>query len=373
MYKYLIPVLVFSLGFPTAHAESKDHSAARVDIDRPEIEVALDSSEPMKELETGYMPAKAINRAPPLYPRSRAAKAHAGMVELSFMVGPDGRIFETIPLRSTHKAFERNAVDAVNQYVYAPATLDGVPIASRETIRVVFAMMREKDAVVPEFHKLYRSINKQLKKPRVDVPLIQNHIKRLRNTNNLSIYSLAQIAKLEVIFGQDHSSDEDYLEALQMLILFEGMLDEQASFLPTELLISLKQKIIDLNLQLGRFAESVSEYEELALEDEQAASVFDQAIEQIRDLRKLKRSHAQNTKIVANRHTEISLIGDRVKLRSVTGTLEALKFRCSAKFFETPFELEKEYEIPDEWGHCHMEIVGEPGSTAEVIQSYSKA
>ncbi len=173
------------------------------------------------------------------------------------------------------------------------------------------------------------------------MPLIQNLINRLRDTNNLSIYSLAQIAKLEVIFGQDHFSDEDYLEVLQMFLLFEGMLDEEASFLPTELLISLKQKIIDLNLQLGRFAESVSEYEELALEDEQAASVFDQAIEHIRDLRKLNHSHAQNTKIVANQHTEINLIGDRVKLRSVTGTLEALKFRCSAKFFETPFELEK--------------------------------
>ncbi len=163
MYKYLIPFLVFSLGFPTAHAESEDHPPARVNIDRPEIEVALDSSEPTKEIQTGYMPAKAIKRAPPLYPRSRQAKAHAGMVELAFMVGTDGRIFETIPLRSTHKAFEKNAVDAVNQYVYEPATLDGVPIETRETIRIVFAMMREKDAVVPEFHKLYRSINKQLK------------------------------------------------------------------------------------------------------------------------------------------------------------------------------------------------------------------
>jgi len=68
-----------------------------------------------------FSPPEYIERPAPKYPKSQVRKGSAGAVEVSLMVGSDGRPFDVVVLRSSDEDFEKTSVRAVEKYVFSPA------------------------------------------------------------------------------------------------------------------------------------------------------------------------------------------------------------------------------------------------------------
>jgi len=83
--------------------------------------------------------ARPIHRVEPVYPALARQMRIAGVVELQGVIGTDGRIHE-LRVLSGHPMLVKAAVDAVNQWIYAPTILNGQAVEVAAPITVNFKL-----------------------------------------------------------------------------------------------------------------------------------------------------------------------------------------------------------------------------------------
>jgi TonB family protein len=77
----------------------------------------------------------------PEYPDIARRQGVSGVVSLSVTIGADGRIKTVKPLAGP-ELLRRSAMDAVKQWVYTPATVNGRPVDSEKQLDVTFSLPR---------------------------------------------------------------------------------------------------------------------------------------------------------------------------------------------------------------------------------------
>ena len=82
-------------------------------------------------------PAQILRRKDPEYPRLAKDSGAKGVVEMLATVGADGRV-KSVKILKGHPLLQRAASDAVMQWVYSPAILNGTPIESQAQIVLNF-------------------------------------------------------------------------------------------------------------------------------------------------------------------------------------------------------------------------------------------
>ena len=71
---------------------------------------------------------QAVTRTPPVYPYAMRRDRVSGSVTLVFVIDEDGRVREPRVEESTHREFERPALEAVRQWRFEPGIRDGEPV-----------------------------------------------------------------------------------------------------------------------------------------------------------------------------------------------------------------------------------------------------
>lgn len=83
--------------------------------------------------------AKVVRQVQPGYPQLAYRRRLAGWVEIQFTVGVNGRVSDVQVLRADpQRMFDREAVRAVEQWMFEPALRDGVPVPSTLSRRIEF-------------------------------------------------------------------------------------------------------------------------------------------------------------------------------------------------------------------------------------------
>lgn len=113
---------------------------------------------------TSFTEAAPTKREPPAYPTSQRAANNAGVVELLVMVATDGAPFATMVTRSSKPQFEKAALNAIADYQFSPALLNGEPVESSYNLRIILMMQERSDAVTPKFENRYRAARAELEK-----------------------------------------------------------------------------------------------------------------------------------------------------------------------------------------------------------------
>ena len=90
-------------------------------------------------LSAGITPPPKVHDVRPVYPPIALSARVEGTVILEATVDVDGRVSEARILRSL-PLLDQPAVDAVRQWVYTPARLDGVPVPVIITVTVSFTL-----------------------------------------------------------------------------------------------------------------------------------------------------------------------------------------------------------------------------------------
>jgi protein TonB len=88
-------------------------------------------------------PLVAMVRVEPVYPARASEKGLNGFVTVRFDVNPDGTVSNVAVVESTHRVFEKAAVNAAKKFRYKARVVDGIPqTTSGVQSRFVFEMER---------------------------------------------------------------------------------------------------------------------------------------------------------------------------------------------------------------------------------------
>jgi protein TonB len=99
------------------------------------------AAEPTPRVKVGSVVnmARLVRRIEPVYPPLARQARISGTVELTGIIGVDGRIRE-LQVLNGHPLLARAAVDAVRQWVYEPTLLNGKPVEVIAPITVNFVL-----------------------------------------------------------------------------------------------------------------------------------------------------------------------------------------------------------------------------------------
>lgn len=90
---------------------------------------------------TGEMVAPVrIAKVDPVYPNAARIARMSGKVVVQAVIGLDGRVESTEILASTSPLFDAAAMEAVRQWRYTPATMNGRPVRVYFSVRVEFVL-----------------------------------------------------------------------------------------------------------------------------------------------------------------------------------------------------------------------------------------
>lgn len=315
-----------------------------------------------------FVKPRPLVRAQPVYPESRAEKAHDGIVKVSMMVSPSGVVYAPVARMSTHPEFEKSAMKAVLKYTFEPATLNGVPIDSHFQIDVVYAIDGAKDAVSRQFSKAYSSAKKELAKDKPSQNKLDSKIRKLRSSYYLTHYSLAHLATLELSYAAKFGSDSSQLAAFEKLFLFDRRIGGTEKLLNNDLLLWAKQSVLALRLRLGQLDVAYKEYLTLRETDSASVSAFKESMVTVRDILVMGKPFEQKIALGKRGYREVYLVATKFGLEATSGEIEKLTFRCQKGFSEVDYQADSEYEVPEKWGQCWMQVTGAKQTTASLIQ-----
>jgi protein TonB len=112
-----------------------------VTVKQPDPRPKPDATEPRRVRTSSIELARVIHRVEPTYPPVARMAHVSGTVELTGVIGTDGRIRELKAL-SGNPLLVRAAIDAVSQWIYAPPILNGERVEVIAPITVNFRLDR---------------------------------------------------------------------------------------------------------------------------------------------------------------------------------------------------------------------------------------
>ena len=361
-------ILTFIIFVAAVNGSTEAEDLGSLEI-APELTKALESGDlKLLEPEPGYQPPSPTLRNPPVYPFRQQRKSQGGIVEIVFMVSEKGTTFSAMVVDSTHPEFEPAAIEAVNNYLYEPATVNGKPVDSVSEIRIMFAMRDSKDAATPRYSRLYRRAKASLSSDNPDRQKIRKTLDNMADEDFLSNYTLAYLYLLEYSFAEKFLGKSDQLQALRKLLLFEGKVEEKNQLLDAATMKSIRMNILQLLIQLGFYGEARNEFYWLNKELPDAAKPFESAMSQVYE--KLKQGGVIARPIeIPDRGYDFHYLTKRsFEIDVAAGQIEKLNFYCTQKFGTMSFIPASNYQVPEDWGSCNVQIVGEPKTKATLYQ-----
>lgn len=315
-----------------------------------------------------YLKAEAISRPSPRYPESRARLSHGGLVEVIFMVDKHGKPYDVLVTSSTHEDFEEKAVQALASYVYKPASIKGVAVDSSQALVIKFQMENAVPKVSKDFRRLYNRSKKAIASEKSNPENARKLLGRLKETPYLSSYALAYVHLLEWEYANKFQGVQERLFALDRVLLFERQAGKGGQFLVDDQRIAILQALLTQRLEVGALADAFEVYDELKHHYPGSEKPFESLIQIASETVESGKPFLTKIDISERGFDLIELLGTTFLFQDVEGSLEQIKLRCQAKSATLPFSDASEYQVPSGWGECSLQIDGQEGTKASLVQ-----
>ena len=130
------------------------------------------------------------------------------------------------------------------------------------------------------------------------------------------------------------------------------------------------ERLISIELQTNDYVGAVSNIETLlGMISPEQAQPYRNVLSQIEDIKSGDAAFAMK-EILSDRGTRhLELFKGTFYFDQVEGSIEQIKLRCQQKFLSFDFNIENSYSIPASYGTCKMEIIGDPNTTFNLVQS----
>jgi TonB family protein len=331
---------------------------------------ALALAQELQPVETeAYIPIAPISRVNPNYPRQALTTGKEGWVRLSFVVSETGDVEEPmIEDSSGVEEFELAALEAISNWRYTPATLNGDPVAqSMQHTTITFRLEGAATGATPQFERAYRKIRQLLDAG--DYAVAEQSIEELELGGRHNMYEDALFWALKYGYLEGVQSP-DTAEKIRALELALGHEDDEV--LPSTIFVAAAQRLYVLQVQAIDLSAARQIFERLRDSAHGKRSSQHAAV-----IAQLTPTYEQIEQVIAGRETlpvkaEIDRYGywhhDLMRrsfsLADVNGRIESVSVRCErgTRLYEN-YPDDAVWHVPESWGECGAYIKGESGTT----------
>jgi TonB family protein len=337
------------------------------------IPALLFAQEPQTVEGETFVPITPIERMNPSYPTRALQHGNSGWVMVSFVVSETGEVEEAMIEDSSGAVFEDVALGAVSKWRYAPATINGKPVAqSMVKTRILFELEGTAKGVTREFQGSYRKIRDLLDagdyaaaKPLLD----EIETEGRHNLYEDALFWALKYGYLEAVQSADAAAKRRALE------LALGHQDD--SLLPADTFIAAAQRLyvlqvqaVDLSAARATFERlRDSEYAKRSSQHARAVAELTPAYEQIERVIAGSALLKVKGEIGDHAYWVHDLMRRAFSMADVNGDIAALDVRCErgTRRYNT-YPVDDVWVVPESWGKCGLYINGERGTTFTLVE-----
>ena len=342
--------------------------AAAPEVQADDTQQALEA---IIESSRKLVPAKSIERTAPKYPLAELRKGREAWVRVAYCIDESGETQNVSILDSVGGAkFDKAALATVKEWKFEPALIDGEPSwQSRNQVYISFALSGDNKGASKRFASQFKKLGKLIDKKELEEA--DELFWHVHDNYDLSLYELsklwAQRVRYEGMTGDLYRLDM----ALHRATASKGEWIDRRSYIR---LLKLRAQV---EVNIGQYAAAIEAFEELADaagEDSEEVKALRPVIDKLRDLiggdqvlRIPAKVRTRNECNSCNNSWTFTPVRNAFALTSIAGKLTSVELRCDHKRFESEVSDLVEWNIPDDWGSCSVNIYGDPGTTFDVL------
>lgn len=338
---------------------------ARADEDIPAYKVLTCNANCPRRVD-----AKLLDPSTPVYPQVEIHRLAEAMVDISYTIATDGSTKGAVveQLIGPHD-FAENALYAIAQRRYQPATEDGKPVEQNTRTRFTFLIRDADKGARPAVITNYQAATALARNGDAAGEIAA--LKAIQGQADLNFYERTMV-NFALALAQAKTGDFDAaLDAARMATILHGQfLDSRAR----ESAIRLR---IELEAHAGELAEAFAWFEILktsvavAADDPQAQLVA-----------KLHAAIDDRAPLVANAKVpqppreavwQHTLLRRNFTFGQTSGALDRFDLRCDQHGIESPVSDKAEWTVPGSWTGCVIYVHGAPGASFEFVESQPPA
>lgn len=330
----------------------------------PEAAPAEESS--VNQLDAFVMP-RPVERAAPKYPWFARTRGEEGWVHLNFMVSTHGEPYEITVIDSMgHEDFQNEALEAVKQWKYEPALYRGRAIDAGVTVALGFELQGPGAGARPSFVRAYRKAADL-----VETGSEADVLGVLKGLEPRNLYEDAFLSILNYRFALRFGTLDQQIVWLRRAVMrVVDSAGESRHYVDSKQLRGLYFNLVAHELEANDFAAAIEHAEFLkslkpTAEQQQK---LDAILPEVLKLKDDDRSYSVTGTVADDNDWHIRLFKDDFQVDVKNGEIAELKLRCDRRYIGVRFDPELVYSIVPEAGDCRLEVIGNPGTTFELIQ-----
>jgi TonB family protein len=298
---------------------------------------------------------------PVSYPDSEQGRGGEGWVELNFMVDPAGKPYEVSVIESTgNAAFDNAAIKVVEKSVFDPARIGDRTVDSGMNLKVIFTMQSPATAARREFIATYKLLSKALDagdRARADDLLANLAVRNLYEDR----YRQLALAT----YAQKWGTEQEQRNALKHALAGE----KRPLYLEKNVYVQVLNNLLQLQLKTLDLGGALKTWEQLRDSGGKESIVrWQGTMAKVQALR----SEPNEVRVPGRiEHSSwfLELFKNHFSLDLRSGQVSDIKLRCQKQYLLFRYEPGVQYEVKGKNDECTLELVGEPGTTFELVQS----
>lgn len=302
------------------------------------------------------------------YPYGQARENSSGVVQLIFMVDKEGKPFEIMIANSSLPAFSNAAIYAVRKWEFSTATLKGEPVESKQRLRYKFQITQQKQGASPSFTKYYRRLMEELRESEPNREVATKYIKKMNKASIRNLYALTYAGLAWFEYSKKFGTDADQISALKDIVLFDVEEEKEQRVLSDNATFTVMDTLLKLLLNNNRYSEYLNYYEIFKPMDPKINETFSGTVDKVKKLQTGTQAFSQKLEIGELGFTHLDLFKRIFYFETKLGKITELKLRCDTNYAKFTHNDKTDYQIPASWGNCNVQVIGEPGSEAQLIQ-----
>ncbi|MBV9548508.1 MAG: energy transducer TonB [Alphaproteobacteria bacterium] len=285
-------------------------------------------------------------------------------VELQYTIQPDGTVADDVAVTKLlgPQEYADAAKRTVRTFKYAPAMVDGAPVAISHRFRAVFGVS-DVTGARSSVTKGYNDASELLKSGKTDEA--RSQLMEMLKTPKLNFYERSVIMYPLALIAMQR---QEFEKAKQLA----GMAFTLPGGLPPSLLIALIRIYIRAALFQGDIAGAGK-----VLDDYSKASFYDKTDPVIKEVADARNKFDALPSYAATASIPEASDGDGFEMdlyrryftfTKIVGKLNLLTVSCKERAAVSPISEKAEWSVPKNWSDCSIFVKGTPGTTFQVVQ-----
>ena len=280
------------------------------------------------------------------------------------MVDTSGRPYEIAVTESAgDDAFHRASVRALEKSIFEPARIDGQPLDAGHYLVYHFGF-EGGVGLRGRFVSLHKSLVNAIEKG--DREKADKRLGYLAAEQSLNLSEDAYLHVAKYGYYAKWGDEEQQLKALDRAV---GHWKAETR-LPEELYVSLQSARFQLLVETQDFHRALTTFETLTEYEleESVLAVLQTGADKVETMRLDDGAYSVPGDFGDHFTWSYNLFKDEFLLEDVQGQIEEIKLRCAKDYVFFRFDPDIQYKTASDQQPCHMQLIGDPGTTFNLIQ-----